>query len=258
MAYREVTWAHSIELTTINVQGKPSVTAASMKSVLVALADRKNTKTGQCNPSQETLARDTALSVSTVNRALAGLMQLGVVERKRNPIGGGGREADSYIFNTELRTSQPANVAEEEDEPRISEVRTSQAAGVAPIYKPGSENRERTGNAIERKTNRESLFENAWKHWPRKVSKAQALAKFHRVKDPALVAAAIVAHGDAHAQHTPTEYVPHLVTWLNQSRWDDEQLPQPRATDRQTPGQRNLAYLANLAARENGPKEITA
>lgn len=99
MANADVTWAYSVELPSIKVAGKPTITAASMKAVLVALADAKNSRTGQCNPKQQVLAQRTALSGATVNRALAGLVQLGLIERQANPVGGGGRAADSYLIH---------------------------------------------------------------------------------------------------------------------------------------------------------------
>lgn len=39
----------------------------------------------------------------------------------------------------------------------------------------------------------------------------------------------LVAHANAHRQHTPPKFIPMLSTWLNQERWDD---PLPVSQDR--------------------------
>lgn len=49
--------------------------------VLLALADRMNSKTGLINPSLATLARDCHVAPATVNRAIARLKRVGVLTR---------------------------------------------------------------------------------------------------------------------------------------------------------------------------------
>ena len=72
MAFNTMAWALGQE----NL--KPTT-----KLVLVALADFRNHLTGQCNPSQKTLAQRCGLQVSSINRHLKQLESLGLIRRER-------------------------------------------------------------------------------------------------------------------------------------------------------------------------------
>jgi hypothetical protein len=99
---------------------------------------------------------------------------------------------------------------------------------IAPLYKEAEEGEDTlSANLGDPLQGTQELFEAAWKHWPRKESKKKAWEKFARHPRPVDLAVAIGAHGDAHAKFTPPQFVPHLVTWLNQERWNDP-LPAPR------------------------------
>lgn len=97
-----------------------------------------------------------------------------------------------------------------------------------------------------------SVFDEAWKHWPKKVERKQALDRFKSaVKrypgEPERLAHDIAVYGDAYAATTERQYVPALGVWLAGDRWSDE-LPQPR---QQAPAagkghQRDLAWEAQL------------
>ncbi|WP_225735045.1 hypothetical protein [Pseudoclavibacter endophyticus] len=76
----------------------------------------------------------------------------------------------------------------------------------------------------------EQVFDEVWPRWPRKDKRKPALEKFKRLaktEDIEMIGAAIARFGDAYRETTDAQFVPHLVTWLNQGRWDDE-LPQAR------------------------------
>jgi hypothetical protein len=95
----------------------------------------------------------------------------------------------------------------------------------------------------------ESLFDDAYSHWPKKVERKKSLDKFKiaaRRIDPELLRQHIIRFGDAYAATTDTQFVPALAVWLNGERWNDE-LPQPRQVARPgrvTPTQRAMATLA--------------
>ncbi|TCP58433.1 helix-turn-helix protein [Rhodovulum bhavnagarense] len=72
MAYKTTTWALAQR------DLKPAT-----KLVLVHLANYQNKTTGQCNPSQKTLARDCGQTVSSINRHLSVLERRGLIERLR-------------------------------------------------------------------------------------------------------------------------------------------------------------------------------
>lgn len=82
---------------------------ASAQLVLFALAGHHNDETGQCNPSQATLARRTGLSVDTVGRAVKRLCEDGHITRKvnRDPVTRQ-RYSDSY----RLLFASPRRMAE--------------------------------------------------------------------------------------------------------------------------------------------------
>ena len=70
----------------------------------------------------------------------------------------------------------------------------------------------------------ESDFETWWKHYPRKVGKGQALAKYktaRKVATPRELLDAIDGQRVALMAKGP-EFCPHPATWLNGQRWLDE------------------------------------
>lgn len=76
----------------------------------------------------------------------------------------------------------------------------------------------------------ESLFDDAYSHWPKKVERKQSLAKFKgacRRIDPQVLHDHVVKFGQAYAATTDKQFVPALSVWLNGERWTDE-LPQRR------------------------------
>lgn len=99
----------------------------------------------------------------------------------------------------------------------------------------------------------ESLFDDAYSHWPKKVERKKSLDKFKiaaRRIDPELLRQHIIRFGDAYAATTDPQFVPALAVWLNGERWNDE-LPQPRrASGPVSNVERNLAYLEQLRAQE--------
>ena len=69
------------------------------------------------------------------------------------------------------------------------------------------------------------MFEEFWGKYPRKVSKKMAQVAWNKLtaeeKQSALDA--IDTHNTYwRIKDTPSEYIPHCATWLNQGRWDDE------------------------------------
>jgi hypothetical protein len=82
-----------------------------------------------------------------------------------------------------------------------------------------------------------SVFDDAWKHWPKKVERKQALDRFKAaVKrypgDAEHLGHDISVYGDAYAATTERQFVPALGVWLAGDRWTDE-LPQPRQSQQQ-------------------------
>ena len=58
---------------------------SAAKSVLRCLADFRNEKTGQCNPSTDAIAKETELNRKTVYKAITYLEEKGFIRRERVP-----------------------------------------------------------------------------------------------------------------------------------------------------------------------------
>lgn len=92
----------------------------------------------------------------------------------------------------------------------------------------GTGNREReqgTGKQELSLAATEQAFEEAYAHWPKRVERKEALARFRvAVKriDPADLVAHIERFGKAYAATTERQFIPALGPWLNGERWTDE------------------------------------
>jgi hypothetical protein len=69
------------------------------------------------------------------------------------------------------------------------------------------------------------MFDQFWKHYPRKVAKRAALGAFNRLtKDEQALAVEAIEEHVAYwkLKGTEMEFICHATTWLNQGRWEDE------------------------------------
>lgn len=69
------------------------------------------------------------------------------------------------------------------------------------------------------------MFDDFWKHYPRKVAKRAAQMSFNRLtKDEQAQAVEAIEQHVAYwkLKGTETDFIPHASTWLNQGRWEDE------------------------------------
>ena len=78
-----------------------------------------------------------------------------------------------------------------------------------------------------------SDFELVWKSYPRKVGKGAARKAWAKVQpDTALVQKMLDALNWQRTQPNwlkdGGQFIPHLATWLNQERWDDEPVNLPQ------------------------------
>jgi hypothetical protein len=75
------------------------------------------------------------------------------------------------------------------------------------------------------------MFDEFWMMYPRKVAKAAARKTWQKLTDEQQLQAAKAI--DEHCQYwkakeTALEYIPHASTWLNQERWEDELVIEPK------------------------------
>jgi len=75
--------------------------------VLVALADCMNSVTGQCNPTHQTLADKTNISVRTIPRLISALVEKGYIERLISFRVDGTQGANRYIINVDKLPLMP-------------------------------------------------------------------------------------------------------------------------------------------------------
>ena len=68
------------------------------------------------------------------------------------------------------------------------------------------------------------MFEQFWKHYPRKVAKRAALGAFNRLtKDEQILAVETIEEHVAYwkLKGTEMDFIPHASTWINQGRFED-------------------------------------
>ena len=78
---------------------------SSAKSVLRCLADFRNEKTGQCNPSTDAIAKETELNRKTVYKAISYLEEKGFIRKERIVL----NSSNNYVLNLSACTDNPKN-----------------------------------------------------------------------------------------------------------------------------------------------------
>ena len=76
---------------------------SAAKSVLRCLADFKNEKTGKCNPSTDTIAKETELNRKTVYKAITYLEEKGFIRRERVVL----NSSNNYVLNLTVSPDSP-------------------------------------------------------------------------------------------------------------------------------------------------------
>ena len=77
------------------------------------------------------------------------------------------------------------------------------------------------------------MFNEFWSLYPRKIAKATARKAWAKLSaEQQLMAAKAI---DTHCQYwrakeTELDFIPHASTWLNQERWEDELVIEPKKT----------------------------
>jgi hypothetical protein len=232
------------------------------KNLLALLADYQNRETGQCNPGIATLARDLALSVRTINRLLAELSRLGLIQIVW-------RQRGSH-YEVAPRTRWPEilkrqiGVTENPETPNWRNVKRQIGVTDTPVsinepdlIEPDlttcASGDARVGGSdppeIPRSANgcHPEWFAEWWAIYWRRVAKKPAQKAFHgAVKTPQRfrqIMEATRAQLPAMMAREP-EKRPHGATWLNAERWNDE--PSAPAT-RKAP-ERQLSLIERTEA----------
>jgi len=81
-----------------------------------------------------------------------------------------------------------------------------------------------TNTSANAETDYHEDFKSIWEKYPRKVGKGAAFTSWKKAKPPLTIALAAIEAQKLSAQwkRDGGQYIPHLATWLNQKRWQDE------------------------------------
>ena len=180
------------------------------KIVLYWIADHHNSETGACFPSLATLATECEMDRTTIIRHIDSLCSMGFIEKVERNRNNGSRTSNGYRLNL---VKQPVVNC---DPPR----RKMQPPPVA-ICNPLNLGSNNLGNITSKDM---SIFDDIWKIYPKKIGKGTARKA---------LAAAMKKTPIDQIQHSLSlfvrswgnqdkKFMPHLATWLNGERWDDE------------------------------------
>jgi hypothetical protein len=193
---------------------------SGQKFVLVMLANHCNDHTRQCNPSQKLLAEECSMGLSTLKRHIASLEEAGYVETV-NVFKDNVQKPNQYLlkFDTSPNRATPPS-----------------KSGYPPSPDWATEPEVKT--RIEPVVQKDPLFVEFWKAYPRKTNKDFAEKVFAKLKvDEALLTkmiTAIYVQNKSVWKDKEQQYIPHPSTWLNGKRWEDEIVVKPMsASDRE-------------------------
>jgi biotin operon repressor len=180
------------------------------KIVLYWIADHHNSETDACFPSLATLSDECEMSKRAVQAHIDTLSYAGLIERVERKRGNGSRTSNGYRLNLTKQAWQnlPPPIAEAARAPMQN----------LPALNLGTNN---LGNIT---TKNMSIFDDLWKIYPKKVGKgtakkalAKAMTKATADQIQHSLAVFVRAWGNQ-----DKKFMPHLATWLNGERWDDE------------------------------------
>ena len=202
------------------------------KIVLYWIADHHNSETDACFPSLATLSDECEMSKRAVQAHIDTLSHAGLIERVERKRGNGSRTSNGYRLNLTKQAWQnlPPPLAESATPPWQN----------LPPHNLGTNN---LGNITSKNM---SIFDDLWKIYPKKVGKGTA----RKALTKALTKATIdqIQHSLALFVRSwgqqDKKFMPHLATWLNGERWDDE-IQQPSLQD-MTSDQQMQAILGSI------------
>ena len=180
------------------------------KIVLYWIADHHNSETDACFPSLATLSDECEMSKRAVQAHIDTLSYAGLIERVERKRGNGSRTSNGYRLNLTKQAWQnlPPPIAESARAPMQN----------LPALNLGTNN---LGNITSKNM---SIFDNLWKIYPKKVGKGtakKAFAKATTKATPDQIEHALSVFVRAWGNQDK-KFMPHLATWLNGERWEDE------------------------------------
>jgi len=186
------------------------------KIVLYWLADHHNGETGKCFPSLARLCKVTEMGKTALVGHLDTLEKLGLIERLRKYDNNGAFKSTDYVLtlkdDTLVRNTD--NPCSDFALPLVRNANTNLVSNNLGS-KPYTSSKDDEVNYY---------FDQLWSLYPRKVGKGQARKAFKaasKKKDfydllPKLMDYVQTLEGK------DKQFIPHLATWLNGERWEDE------------------------------------
>jgi len=183
------------------------------KIVLYWLADHHNETTGDCFPSIKRLVDLCEMDRATVIRHINNLEEIGIVKRVERKRDNGSQTSNAYQLMMKNATPPIAN------------------CDPTPIQNCDPHNLviNNLGNIINNTSSKDDDFEFRfnllYNDYPRKIGKGaarKALKAALKKTDYENLFSKVIDFSIAMEGKDP-KYIPHMATWLNQERWEDEQ-----------------------------------
>jgi len=196
------------------------------KIVLYWLADHHNGETLKCYPSISRLAKCCEMSEQSVRNQLKELERLGLIQFTPYFCDDGRQTSNNYYLM--LKDDGTVGGLEKYDRPsrNFRGEGTKSVGGRVQNFDPnlGRNNLGRNNNNSSSDDEVNYYFDQLWSLYPRKVGKGQARKAFKaasKKKDfydllPKLMDYVQTLEGK------DKQFIPHLATWLNGERWEDE------------------------------------
>jgi len=196
------------------------------KIVLYWLADHHNGETLKCYPSISRLAKCCEMSEQSVRNQLKELERLGLIQFTPYFCDDGRQTSNNYYLM--LKDDGTVGGLEKYDRPsrNFRGEGTKSVGGRVQNFDPnlGRNNLGRNNNNSSSDDEVDYYFDQLWSLYPRKVGKGQARKAFKaasKKKDfydllPKLMDYVQTLEGK------DKQFIPHLATWLNGERWEDE------------------------------------
>ena len=186
------------------------------KIVLYWLADHHNGETGKCFPSLARLCKVTEMGKTALVGHLDTLEKLGLIERLRKYDNNGAFKSTDYVLtlkdDTLVRNTD--NPCSDSAPPLVRNANTNLVSNNLGS-KPNTSSKDDEVNYY---------FDQLWALYPRKVGKGQARKAFKAASKKADFYDLLPKLMDyvQTLEGKDKQYIPHLATWLNGERWEDE------------------------------------
>ena len=195
------------------------------KIVLYWLADHHNGETGKCFPSINHLARVCEMSRRSVEGHLTVLEQLGLIKRFNQFRDRGGKTSNSYVL--ELMGTTEHNSLADTDTQNLRMVCEKSAHGDTQNLRMNNLGINNLGKETNNSSSSDEVdyyFDQLWSLYPRKVGKGQARKAFKAASKKADFYDLLPKLMDyvQTLEGKDKQFIPHLATWLNGERWEDE------------------------------------